>query len=143
MIQLNKSQTINTVAFYPEAPISASVSNVRFYYSQDINRNTGSFEGTVDSKLNWVVTKVSGSDLPSPSGLYTLTVYELLLGSVLVWNTAAENWNAANVLWEVGTSETTGSFLATERAYISGSNESGLTVYLSPGQAGYYITYQD
>lgn len=140
MIQLNKSQTINTVAFYPEAPISASVSNVRFYYSQDINRNTGSFDGVVDSKLNWVITKVSGSHVPSPSGLYTLTVYELL-GQVLVWNTANQLWNTANVSWNAGA--TTGSFLATERAYISGSNESGLTVYLSPGQAGYYITYQN
>lgn len=142
MIQFNKSQTINTVAFYPEAPISASVSNVRFYYSQDINRNTGSFEGAVDSKLNWVITKVSGSDLPSPSGLYTLTVYELL-AQALVWNITGEIWSLANVSWDSTTGETTGSFLATERAYISGSNESGLTVYLSPGQAGYYITYQD
>lgn len=142
MIQLNKSQTINTVAFYPEAPISASVSNVRFYYSQDINRNTGSFDAVVDSKLNWVVTKVSGSDLPSPSGLYTLTVYELLAGA-LIWNLTDEIWSSANVDWNSNVGENLGGELATERAYISGSNESGLTVYLSPGQAGYYITYQD
>lgn len=143
MIQLIKAQDINTVAFYPEAPISASVSAIRIIYSQDINLNTGSFDGTIDSKLNWVVASVSGSVIPDPSGQYTLNIYELSEGGFLVWNTADVNWELADTQWQQGTGNVIGQLIATERAYISGSNESGLTTYLSPGQAGYYITYQD
>lgn len=143
MIQLIKSQNINTIAFYPEAPISASIQNIRIYYSQDINLNSGSFDGAIDSKLNWVVASVSGSVVPGPSGQYTLNIYELTSGADLVWSTAEVVWNLANVQWQIGTSEVIGGLIATERAYISGSNESSLTTYLSPGQAGYYITYQD
>lgn len=143
MIQLIKAQDINTVAFYPEAPVSASVNAIRIIYSQDINLNTGSFDGTIDSKNNWVVASISGSVIPSGSGQYTLEIYELTEGSPYVWNLANVIWNLANTTWDDAGAEIEGGLIATERAYISGSNESSLTTYLSPGQAGYYITYQD
>jgi hypothetical protein len=143
MIQLIKAQDINTVAFYPEVPVSASITDIKIIYSQDINLNTGSFDGVIDSKLNWIVASISGSVIPGPSGQYTLNIYELIPGAALVWNTAEDTWNSLDVQWNVGTSEVLGALIATERAYISGSNESSLTTYLSPGQAGYYITYQD
>lgn len=143
MIQLNKSLDTNTIAFYPEVAVSASVDGIRVVYSQDINLNTGSFDGVINSKLNWVVASVSGSELPSGSGQYTLSIYELTAGSPYVWNLAAVNWNLANTTWDDAGAEIEGGLIATERAYISGSNESSLTTYLSPGQAGYYITYQD
>ena len=143
MIQLNKSLDTNTIAFYPESAVSASVNAFRIIYSQDINLNTGSFDGVINSKLNWVVGSVSGSVLPGPSGQYTLNIYELTEGAPYVWNLVAVNWNLANTTWDDAGSEIEGGLIATERAYISGSNESSLTTYLSPGQAGYYITYQD
>jgi hypothetical protein len=143
MIQLNKSQAINKIAFYPEVPVSASVDGIRIYYSQDINLNTGSFDGVITSKLNWVVADVSGSVVPNPSGLYTLNIYELTAGAAYIWNLVNIDWEDAATEWQDAGEEVEGGLIATERAYISGSNESGLTVYLSPGQAGYYITYQD
>ena len=142
MIQLNKSQAINKVAFYPETPVSASATGIRVYYSQDINLNTGSFDGFIDSKLNWVVADISGSVIPNPSGQYTLNIYETAAGS-LVWNLVNQTWETVSVQWQSGQGLVVGQQIATERAYISGSNESSLVVYLSPGQAGYYTTYQN
>jgi len=142
MIQLNKSQAINKVAFYPEVPVSASVVGIRVHYSQDINLNTGSFDGFIDTKLNWVVADISGSVIPNPSGQYTLNIYGTSTGQ-LVWNLTTQAWDTLSTQWEVGEVQIQGQQIATERAYISGSNESSLVVYLSPGQAGYYTTYQN
>lgn len=143
MIQLNKSLTNNSVAFYPETAIPANATAVRIYYSQDINLNTGSFDASIASKLNWVLLNVGGNSVPSPSGQYTLSIYTLDNITYYIWNTTALNWEDADTQWDLAGSGDVGTLVATERAYVSGSNESGLTTYLSPGQAGYYITYQD
>jgi hypothetical protein len=142
MIQLDKSQAINKVAFYPEVPVSASVVGIRVHFSQDINLNTGSFDGFIDEKLNWVVADISGSVIPNPSGLYTLNIFGTSVES-LIWNLVNETWETVNSQWQVGQGLVPGQQIATERAYISGSNESSLVVYLSPGQAGFYTTYQN
>lgn len=142
MIQLDKSQAINKVAFYPEVPVSASVVGIRVHFSQDINLNTGSFDGFIDTKLNWVVADISGSVIPNPSGQYTLNIFGTSQGQ-LIWNLVNQTWETINVQWQSGQGLVVGQQIATQRAYISGSNESSLVVYLSPGQAGYYTTYQN
>jgi hypothetical protein len=141
MIQLNKSAEDQLVAFYPEVTPSASIDAVRFNYNQDYDRSSGSFDGAVLSKKQWVVASVSGSVVPANTGQYTLDIYELTAGADLVWNTADVVWNLADTTWEDATVETVGQLLATERAYISGSNENSLTTYYSPNQNGSYITY--
>lgn len=143
MIQLNKSTQTNTVAFYPEAPISASVTQLFVSYSQDINRNAGDFRADISSKLNWVVATISGSVVPSPSGLYTLQISEITTGAPLVWNTAALDWEDVLSTWNSEGVETIGDLIATERAYVSGSNNLSYNTYLSPDENGYYVTYQD
>lgn len=143
MIQLNKSTQTNTVAFYPEATISASVDQLFVSYSQDINRNGGDFRASISSKNNWVVATVSGSVVPSPSGLYTLDIYELVEGDPLVWNTAAQDWENVLSTWNSDAVEVIGDLIATERAYVSGSNNLSYSTYLSPDEDGFYVTYQD
>ena len=141
MIQLNKSAEDQLVAFYPEVTPSASIDGVRFNYSQDYDRSSGSFDGTILSKKQWVVATVSGSVVPANTGQYTLDIYELIAGADLVWNTAEEVYDLSTVVWSEGTTDLQGQLLATERAYISGSNGSSLTTYYSPNQNGSYITY--
>jgi hypothetical protein len=142
MIQLNKSTQTNQVAFYPEAAISASVDQLFVSYSQDINKNGGSFRAGITSKTNWVVATISGSDIPSPSGLYTLQISEIVEGDPLVWNTAAEDWEDVLSTWNSDTFESVGALIATERAYVSGSNNLSYSTYLSPDENGFYVTYQ-
>lgn len=141
MIQLNKSAEDQLVAFYPEVTPSASIETVRFVYSQDYDLSSGSFSGAVLSKKQWVVASVSGSAVPANTGQYTLDIYELIPGADLVWNTAGVVWNLTDTTWNAANAETVGQFLATERAYISGSNESSLTTYYSSNQNGAYTTY--
>lgn len=141
MLKLNKSQSTNTVAIYPEATISSSVDTLRFNYSQDYDRATGSFDGTITSKKQWVVASVSGSVVPANTGQYTLDIYELITGAPLVWDLADVVWDLADTTWDAAASDALGQYLATERAYISGSNEDSLTTYYSPNQNGAYTTY--
>ena len=141
MIQLNKSADNQLVAFYPEVVPSASIDTVRFVYNQDYDRSSGSFDGAVLSKKQWVVASVSGSVVPANTGQYTLDIYELIEGAPLVWDLADIVWDLADSTWDIGASDALGQYLATERAYISGSNEDSLTTYYSPNQNGAYTTY--
>ena len=143
MLQLNKSQTTNTVAFYPDSPISGSVVQVRFSGSQDYDRNPSTFDGDVISNVAntpWVIAQISGSSLPSASGFYTFDVYELDI-ALLVWNTTTIDWEDANTQWQEAKSTTTFDLLTTLRAYNSGSDVPEFTQYVSPNENGAYTTY--
>ena len=141
MIQLKKSTTLNSFAFYPDVTISGSIDYIRAEYVQDLDKSSGSFDGSITSKKNWIVGQVSGSLLPTPSGQYTLTIKELTPGNPLVWGTADILWEAADVTWEDSTAEEEGQTLAVERAYIEGGNEVSYTTYNSPNENGSYTTY--
>lgn len=141
MIQLKKSTTLNSVAFYPDVEVSSSISSIRFNYLQDLDKSSGSFDGSITSKLNWIVGQVSGSDLPTPSGQYTLTIKELIPGAPLVWGTTDLRWDAADTRWDEANTAITAQTLAIERAYIEGGNEVSFTTYNSPNESGTYTTY--
>ena len=141
MIQLNKSAEDQLVAFYPDVEVSASVDSVYFNYVQDYDQSSGSFEAALLSKKQWLVASVSGSDVPANTGQYTIDIYELIKGASLFWDTAEEVYDLSTVVWSEGTTDLQGQLITTERAYISGSNESSLTTYYSPNQDGAYITY--
>ena len=141
MIQLNKSAEEQLVAFYPDVEVSASVSTLRFDYTQDYDESSGSFDGELLSKKQWLVASVSGSVVPANTGQYTLDIYEIIEGASQVWNLSEEVFSLSDTVWNEGTANILGQLLATERAYISGSNGSSLTTYNSPNQNGAYITY--
>jgi len=141
MIQLKKSTTLNSFAFYPDVTISGSITDIRAEYVQDLDKSSGSFDGSITSKKNWIVGQVSGSLLPIPSGQYTLTIKELVPGNPLVWGTADILWEAADVAWGDASGEAEGQTLAVERAYIEGGNEVSYTTYNSPNENGSYTTY--
>jgi len=141
MIQLKKSTTLNTLAFYPDVEVSSSITDIRFDYVQDLGKATGTFDGSITSKLNWIVGTVSGSDLPTPSGQYTLTIKELIPGAPLIWGTADIRCDAAAYRWDDAGAAAVGQTLAIERAYIEGGNEVSYTTYNSPNESGTYTTY--
>ena len=139
MIQLDKSISTNTFAFYPDS--STTVESLLVEYSQDYNKFSGSFEATIQSKKNWIVGLVSGSELPSPTGQYTLTIKELTLGSAYIWGTTNVAFGAANFTWGDASAELVGDTLAVERAYVQGDNNPTITTYSSPNETGRYTTY--
>lgn len=144
MIQLDKSRANQSVVFWPSeaTPFSGS-SQVNFVWTQDYNQQSGSFLGTITSRKSWIVVNVEGSDVPAPSGLYTIDIRDTD-GALedLIWNLADLNWNDADTDWDVAQSGTgLGTLLTTERASISGSNEVSLTTYVSPNENAKYTTY--
>jgi len=142
MLQLNKSQTTNTIAFYPNELTTGSL--VYFSGSQDYDKSTSSFAATIISNpltTPWIVAQVSGSLLPSASGQYTYDVYDLTIGGALVWNLANTNWNEELTVWNDTSSISVGDLISNERAFISGSDVVPVTEYVSPDENGAYITY--
>ena len=142
MLQLNKSQTTNTIAFYPNELTTGSL--VYFSGSQDYDKSTSSFAATIISNpltTPWIVAQVSGSLLPSASGQYTYDVYDLNIGGALVWNLANTNWNEELTVWNDTSSISVGDLISNERAFISGSDVVPVTEYVSPDENGAYITY--
>lgn len=141
MIQLDKSLSANTFAFYPDVEVSSSITELRVSYVQDYNNNSGTFDGTITSKKNWVVGQVSGSELPSPTGQYTLTINELIAGEPLLWGTADIAFGLAETPWGEASAEALGQLLAVERAFLQGDNNPTITRYTSPNETGTYTTY--
>jgi len=144
MFQLNKSQDVNTVAFYPNEVI-ASGSGVLFVYSQSYsNTVTGSIQASVisnPSNTSWVIAQFSGSLLPSASGQYTFESYELVLSGSAVWNLDITQWQAAATQWQDAQGTLLSDLISTDRAIISGSDVEPITEYVSPDDNGRYIVY--
>ena len=143
MLQLNKSQTINTVAFYPNE-VLPSGSGVWFSFTQSYsNTVTGSFPGDVISdpqNTSWIIATFSGSYLPSASGQYDFKMNELIFGEA-IWNEAIDEWQLANTIWNEGISPVIGDQISVERAIISGSDVTPITEYVSMNENARYKVY--
>lgn len=144
MFQLNKSQTINTIAFYPNEVVPSG-SNLLMYYTQSYsNTVTGSIAATVISNpqnTSWIIAQFSGSLLPSASGQYIFDIYDTSLSGSMVWNTAIDEWQNAATNWEDAQGFVLGDLIDTERAIISGSDVTPITEYVSPNENARYIVY--
>lgn len=151
MLQFNKSLATNTNALYLETVNTGSgyYNTLKVQYSQSYDNSNGTFDVTATSLPtqynNWMLIQNSGSVVPTPSGQYDIAIYTAT-GSAeeALWGTWAETWTATTQTW----SELTGSdttvlvdLLYSDRAYISGSNESSITTYVSPNENGTYTTY--
>ena len=81
MLQLNKSQLINTIAFYPNELTTGSAIMLEYTQSYS-NTVTDSIEATVISNPQntpWIIATFSGSLLPSASGQYDFKIYDLVV----------------------------------------------------------------
>jgi len=144
MFQLNKSQTINTVAFYPNE-VLPSGSEILLEYTQSYSKTvTGSIQADVISNpanTPWVIAQFSGSLLPSASGQYDFAIYELTVGGALVWNLTNTNWESELTIWNDASSVSVGDLISNERAFISGSDVTPITEYVSPNDNARYQVY--
>ena len=133
--------TVNTGSGYYDS--------LRIAYSQSYDQSSGTFEVTADSLptayRNWLTISNSGSVVPANSGQYDIELWKAT-GSFedAIWGTWSQTWTATSQTWsEVGTDSgiTLLDLLYSDRAYISGSNESSIEQYVSSNEDGKYTTY--
>lgn len=148
MLQFNKSEATNKNAVYLDSVNTGSgyYDFLRVQYSQSYDNSNGLFEITATSipnqYRNWLVLENSGSDVPTPTGQYDIAIYTAT-GSVATWGTQTTTWTAESDIWSDvgGTQITLLDLLYSDRAYVSGSNESSITSYVSSNENGTYTTY--
>ena len=147
MLQFNKAQSTNTNAVWPDVEITSSIGPqlvVEFTQSYDnsltsISANVLNSPGVEGQQ--YIVFQVDGVLVPNPSGQYDVNLFTLTGIQELTWEQASFFWSNANYLWANVADTTKGQLLATERAYVSGSNEQSIKQYVSPDENGTYITY--
>jgi len=151
MLQFNKSQATNTNAAYLEIVNTSSgyYDSLLAVYSQSYDNSNGTFAITASSTptqyTNWLLFTNTGSVVPSPSGQYDIEIYTST-GSIAAatWGAFPLTWTATAQTWGAITSSgvvTLVDLLYSDRAYISGSNESSITQYVSSDENGTYTTY--
>ncbi|WP_445780482.1 hypothetical protein [Shewanella sp.] len=143
MLKLNKANPTQTLAIYLDTTASIQeLPALVLQYSQSYDLSNGNIEMEVDSiKGQYYIGTISGSQIPSPSGQYDINVYS---GSFedAIWSQVAIAWNAYNETWSsAGIYQPSGDLLRTIRAWVSGSNDSVFTNYVSPNELGTYTTY--
>ena len=142
MLQLNKSQAVNTIAFYPNELIPSG-SDVFLDFTQSYsNTVTGSFTASVISDPQdtpYIIATFSGSVLPSASGQYDFDIFEAVSAASLTWNLTNTQWQLTNVSWDGA--PTKGDLISQERAIISGSDVTPITEYVSPNENASYQVY--
>jgi hypothetical protein len=142
MLQLNKSEAINTIAFYPNELTTGSV--ILLDYTQSYsNTVTGSIVADIISdpqNTPWIIAQFSGSLLPSASGQYSFKIYDYLTVPLLIWNTTNTEWQDTNTIWNA-TGFEAGDQISEERAIISGSDVTPITEYTSPNENARYTVY--
>jgi len=146
MLQFNKSLATNTNALYLNTVDTGSgyYDSLVVVYSQSYDQSSGTFKVTTISAPtqynNWLVIQNTGSLVPSPSGQYDVDIYtneEI----PAVWQEVAVAWNAYNEIWDEAGEEQPITLLYSDRAFVSGSNDSSITQYVSSNENGKYITY--
>lgn len=143
MFQLNKSEAVNTIAFYPNELTTGSVILLEFTQSYS-NTVTGSIEADVISdpqNTPWVIAQFSGSLLPSASGQYDFKIFDFTPSTQIVWNTTNTQWQLTNAIWNAGAPAIIGEQISADRAIISGSDVTPITEYVSPNENARYKVY--
>jgi len=147
MLQFNKSETTNSNAVWlPTVNTSSGYyDDLVLVYSQSYDQSSGTIErvniiSAPNAYRNWLVFSISGSDAPSPSGQYDFQIWTEAFVSA-IWNQVATAWDSFDELWESAGDPLPIDLLYEDRAYVSGSNETAITEYLSPNENGTYTTY--
>jgi len=146
MLQFNKSQATNTNAVYLDTVNTGSgyYSSLVAVYSQSYDQSNGTFDLTTTSAPtqynNWLTFTATGSVIPTPTGQYDIGIW-IKQEVAAVWNQVAVAWNAYNETWDTAGDSLPVTLLYSDRAWISGSNESSITSYITANENGTYTTY--
>jgi len=137
---LDKSLSINTIAWLPNSPTSSLPTAVYFSGSSEYNQNLETLVGNVISTniTPYLVVQISSSYIPNASGWYSLNTYyadaDLLTwdGSDIAWDDANYTWNSAGFV---------NTPFDTLRVFVSGSNNPVITDYISSNETGSFTRY--
>ena len=146
MLQFDKSKTTNSNAAYIDTVNTSSsyYDSLIVVYSQSLDNSNGTMEVTTVSSpsayTHWLIFQNSGSQVPSPSGQYNIDVFTGTFVDA-IWNQVATPWDSYDEIWDTAGYLEPNVLLYSDRAYISGSNESNIKQYVSPDENGTYITY--
>ena len=150
MLQFNKSLATNKNALYLDTVNTGSgyYDTLKVAYSQSYDQSNGVFDVIATSLpnayRNYLIIENDGSDVPSPSGQYDVEVYTAEEVTVqATWIEASKTWINETDEWNSVGAEiiTLADLLYSDRAYISGSNESSITTYVSSNEDAAYTTY--
>lgn len=146
MLQFNKSEATNKNAVYLDSVNTGSgfYDSLVAVYSQSYDNSNGTFDIIATSVPNiyrhWLIFENSGSVLPIPSGQYDVSIYTKEVVAA-IWGTHKPLWTLESDTWSTVGDDQPITLLYSDRAWISGSNESSITQYLSPDENGTYTTY--
>lgn len=146
MLQFNKSLATNTNAAYIDTFNTSSgyYDNLAIVYSQSYDNSNGVFRVTTTSPPtqynNWLVFQNTGSLVPSYTGQYDIGIYTNEFVAA-VWNQVATAWDSFDEIWDDAGDEQPIDLIYSDRAWVSGSNESSITTYISANENGTYTTY--
>ena len=146
MLQFDKSKITNSNAAYIDTVNTSSsyYDSLIVVYSQSLDNSNGTMEVTTVSSpsayTHWLIFQNSGSQVPSPSGQYNIDVFTGTLVDA-IWNQVATPWDSYDEIWDTAGYLIPNALIYSDRAYVSGSNESSITQYVSPDENGTYITY--
>ena len=149
MLQFNKSLATNTNALYLDTVNTGSgyYDNLVAVYSQSYDQSNGQFILTTTSTPtqynNWLIVQNAGILAPDYTGQYDVEVWTIAGVVDAVWDQVAVAWDSFDTTWEAA-SEAAGALddlLYSDRAWVSGSNESSITTYISANENGTYTTY--
>jgi hypothetical protein len=144
MLQLNKSEAINTITFYPNEVLPSGSSILLTFTQSYSNTVTGSIQADVISNPQdtpYVIATFSGSLLPSASGQYDFKIYELNVGAGAIWDQTITQWQAMTSTWNNASGSILGDLIDNPRAIISGSDVTPITEYVSPNENARYTVY--
>ena len=146
MLQFNKSLATNTNAAYIDTFNTSSgyYDDLVAVYSQSYDNSNGTFRLTTTSAPtqynNWLVFSNSGSLVPSYTGQYDFDIYTNDFVPA-IWDQVATAWDSFDEIWDDAGDEQPVDLLYSDRAWVSGSNESSITTYISTNENGTYTTY--
>jgi len=147
MLQFNKSEATNTNAVWISTVNTSSgyYDDLILEYSQSYDESNGVIRNITivsapNAYRNWLVFSITGSDVPTPSGQYDFKLStEALVPAV--WNQVATAWDSFDEIWDEAGDDFPIDLIYEDRAYVSGSNETDITQYVSPNENGTYTTY--
>jgi hypothetical protein len=149
MIQLYyRPSGSQTIAIWPEID-SIYYNNISgsfiLDYSQDLDRSSGSIDltlqNTPDSVSPRLVFSLANANVPQFSGYYTVELFERIGARLATWGETTDTWIAADYTWNATTDIVSSRQLDTDRAWVSGSDDSSFTQYASANEDGQYTTY--
>lgn len=152
MINIYPQHPTSSFVMYPDDPVQTSGSQeYRLELTQTLDQSTGSFitvqrlntDQRQSTSENIVLSAYSGSEMPTNVGQYTASLY---LGTAegYQWGFLHEQFGGYHFRWgDTDPDSFTGSIIASDRAFVHGTNYQTITQYTGSDQTGAYTTYNN